>query len=133
MEKHRGERLAEALREELEEIINYELEDPRIGAALVTEVLLSSDGRRARVRIALEESATDAQDRLAALDHARGHVRHLLVARLDMFRMPEIEFEADSGEQIGRRAKHLMRRMRKGRPRDRTPEHAAEGEKSPPR
>lgn len=133
MEKHRGERLAEALREELEEIVNYELEDPRIGAVRVTEVLLSSDGRRARIRIAFEEGAMDVQERLVALDHARGHVRHLLMTRMDIFRMPELQFEADSGEQIGRRAKHLMRRMRRGRPRDQALKRAPDGEKSPPK
>lgn len=124
MEKHRGERLAETLREELEEIVNYELEDPRIGAVRVTDVLLSPDGRQARVRIALEEGAAETQGCLAALEHARGHVRHLLMTRLHIFRMPEIQFETDSGEEIGRRAKHLLRRMRKGRSRDGAPQRA---------
>jgi ribosome-binding factor A len=43
MDTHRAERVSEAIREELGEIISYELSDPRIGDAVVTEVLVSPD------------------------------------------------------------------------------------------
>ena len=39
MDPRRSERIAETIREELEEILNYELSDPRIRSARVTEVL----------------------------------------------------------------------------------------------
>ena len=48
MDPHRNERVSESLREELNELISYELSDPRIGDASVTEVLLSPDFRRAQ-------------------------------------------------------------------------------------
>jgi len=38
MEPHRSERLAESLRNELDEILNYELNDPRLTTVTVTEV-----------------------------------------------------------------------------------------------
>ena len=50
MDSHRTERVSEALREELGEIIAYELSDPRIGDATVTEVLLSPDMRHAQMQ-----------------------------------------------------------------------------------
>jgi ribosome-binding factor A len=131
MQRRRGERLAEKLREELEEILNYELEDPRIGAIGITEVLLSSDARRARIRLSLTGPEAGVQDTLAALDHARGHVRTLLIARLDVFRMPELEFEHDLGGEVQPRARHLLRRMRKGRPKDKVLQDASENQKSP--
>ncbi len=43
MDNHRAGRVSEALREELGEMIAYELSDPRIGEAVVTEVLVSPD------------------------------------------------------------------------------------------
>ena len=43
MEGHRAERVTEAIREELGEIIGYEMSDPRIGSATVTEVHVSPD------------------------------------------------------------------------------------------
>ena len=50
MDPRRSERLSEALREELEELINYELTDPRIDVMGVAEVLITPDGKHARVR-----------------------------------------------------------------------------------
>ena len=56
MDIHRPERVSEALREELSEMIAYELSDPRIGEAVVTEVLVSPDMRHAQVRLHLESN-----------------------------------------------------------------------------
>lgn len=118
MEKHRTERLAEALREELEEILNYEMEDPRIDALGVSEVLLSSDGRRATVLLSPLKGNPNFEDSLAAADHAKHHIRYILMERMELYRMPEIRFEAAAGSPVPYKARHLMRRVRKGRPRD---------------
>jgi ribosome-binding factor A len=40
---HRLERITEAIREELSEMIGYEMADPRVGSAIVTEVQISHD------------------------------------------------------------------------------------------
>ena len=53
MDPRRSERLSEALREELEELISYELTDPRIDVMGVAEVLITPDGKHARVRLIL--------------------------------------------------------------------------------
>jgi len=116
MEKHRGERLREALREEVDEIINYELEDPRIDGVQITDVLLSHDGRRAIIQCLFPDEAGDGQEGLAALDRARHHIRELAMGRLSLFRMPELRFEADPAQHIQQRAGRLLRRVRKGRP-----------------
>jgi ribosome-binding factor A len=133
MESRHNERLAEALREELEEIINYELSDPRIGAAAVTEVLLAPDHRQARVRLSLSGEAGAQRETLAALEGARRHLRGLLAARLALYRVPELDFEPDLPVELSPRAKHLLRRVRKGRPKDaESSPIAPEGKKSPP-
>ena len=49
---HRG-RLGEALREEIETIVEGELGDPRIGLASVTSVELAEDSRSARILMAV--------------------------------------------------------------------------------
>ena len=111
------ERLAEALREELAELIAYEMSDPRVSDVTVTEVITSPDKRHAQVRVG---SATggDIKEALLALDHARGFLRHQLTERLETFRIPELHFEADASVTIGPRMETLLRRVRKGRPRD---------------
>ena len=132
MDGHRNERVTETLREEVEEIINYELSDPRIGVVTVSEVLLSRNGRRARIRVALTGDAEEQNRSLNALGGARRRVRSLLASRLNLFRIPDLDFEADVPVASTSRLRQLLRRMRKGHPRDNEEgEKGGEGPKNP--
>jgi ribosome-binding factor A len=115
--QHRTERISEALREELAELIGYELSDPRINFATVTSVEVSPDKRHAFVRIGVPEGS-DAEKSLAALEHARQFLRHQLAIRLELFRIPELHFEADVATELGGRMDNLLKRIKKGRPRE---------------
>jgi ribosome-binding factor A len=117
MTAHRTERISEAIREELSEMIGYELSDPRIGSATVTEVLISPDKRHAFVRVRITDGS-DAKQALSALEHAVNFLRRELAIRLELFRVPELHFETDATTQIGPKTEHLLRRVRKGRPRE---------------
>jgi ribosome-binding factor A len=117
MDNHRAERVSEALREELGELIAYELSDPRIGDAFVTEVLVSPDLRHAQVRLHMEEGEKTREQTVEALDGARHFLRRQLTERLNMFRVPELHFEADVSPGLNDRMGQLLRRVRRGRPR----------------
>jgi ribosome-binding factor A len=118
MDNHRAGRVSEALREELGEMIAYELSDPRIGDAVVTEVLVSPDMRHAQVRLHMSTDSSEQKKTIEALEGARGFLRHQLAERLNLFRIPELHFEADVKLAIDARMDHLMKRVRRGRPRD---------------
>lgn len=122
MDPHRSERLSEALRVELEELIGYELTDPRIDVAGVAEVLITPDGKHARVRLNLNGDRVWQEQTLQALDHAKGYIRKELAHRLDLFRLPDIRFEAALSAELPARVDHLLKRVRRGRPRDEQPE-----------
>ena len=121
MENHRAERVSEALREELGEMISYELSDPRIGDVTITEVLVSPDMKHAQVRLHLTNEATQQQQTLHALDGARHFLRRQLTERLNLFRVPELHFEVDIVSNVTSRMEHLLKRVRRGRPRDGEP------------
>lgn len=118
MDTHRAERVSEALREELGEMIAYELSDPRIGDATVTEVLVSPDMKHAQVRLHLGNRPDEGQETIQALDGARHFLRRQLAERLNMYRVPELHFEADISPALTGRVENLLRRVRHGRPRD---------------
>jgi ribosome-binding factor A len=117
MDSRRAERVSEALREELGELIAYELSDPRVADATVTEVLVSPDLRHAQVRLHMSHEPALHQQTLAALEGARHLLRRQLAERLSLFRVPELHFEADVSLAAGARLEHLLKRVRKGRPR----------------
>jgi ribosome-binding factor A len=118
MDPRRSERLSEALRSELEEILQYELTDPRIDVANVAEVLITPDGKHARVRLNLNGDRAWQEQTLDALDHAKSFIKHELMHRLDLFRLPEIRFEAALSAELPQRVDSLLKRVRRGRPRD---------------
>ncbi len=118
MDSHRAQRVSEALREELGEMIVYELSDPRIADATVTEVLVSPDMRHAQIRLHMSNDPKRQRETISALDGARHFLRRQLAERLSLFRVPELHFEADVSLATNARIDHLMKRVRRGRPRD---------------
>jgi len=118
MDSRRSERLSEALRVELEELIGYELTDPRIDVAGIAEVLITPDGKHARVRLNLNGDRAWQEQTLDALEHAKGFIKRQLAHRLDLFRLPDIRFEAALSAELPERVGQLLKRVRRGRPRD---------------
>jgi ribosome-binding factor A len=116
MDTHRAQRLSEAIREELSEIIGYETDDPRLLSVTVTEVHLSPDARKAHVAVNVG-SAPSPDDAMAALEAARHFLRRELTARIDIYRIPELYFELDT-DVAPTKIDFLLRRIRKGRPRE---------------
>jgi len=121
MEGHRAERITEALRGELDELIGYEMSDPRVEGVTVTEVVLSPDGKKAVVRIAVQsgnKGEKEQQAAVEALEHAKNFLKSELLQRLQKYRIPDLRFEADVKANVGGKLDFLMRRIKRGRPRD---------------
>jgi ribosome-binding factor A len=109
---HRG-RVGEALREEIETLVEGELADPRIGLVSVTAVHLADDGRSAEVWVNVEGDDAEADQSLKGLDAAREYIRHELVERLRIRRAPELYFRLDRAEQDKARVEELLTRAKK--------------------
>lgn len=112
-QQHHRERLGEALREEIETILEGELGDPRIGLVNVSEVQLAADSRSARVFVAVEGDDTEAERTLEGLAAARGFIRHELAERLKLRRAPELFFQIDRSPQLQARIDELLNRVQK--------------------
>ena len=97
-------------------MIAYELSDPRVSDAVVTEVLVSPDRKRAQVRLHLSDDPKRQRETIAALDGARHFLRRQLAERLNLFRVPELHFESDVTLATNVRLEHLMKLVRRGTP-----------------
>jgi ribosome-binding factor A len=109
---HRG-RLGEALREEIETLVEGELADPRIGLVRVTGVLLADDGRSAQVLVDADGDDQEADRSVEGLLAAKEYIRHELAARLRLRRAPELYFRLDRSEREKARVEELLARAKK--------------------
>ena len=112
-QKYHRERLGEALREEIETIVEGELGDPRIGLATVTAVELAEDARSARVLVAVHGNDQECQRSLEGLAAATSFIRHEVADRLHLRRAPELFFMLDRSEKYNARINELLKRAKK--------------------
>jgi ribosome-binding factor A len=112
-QKYHRERLSEALREEIETILEGELADPRIGLANVSEVQLAPDSRSARVLVVVEGNDAEAENTMAGLQAANGFIRRELAERLHLRRPPELIFIHDRSQEFEARIDELLTRSKK--------------------
>ena len=66
----RPERLAESLREEISEVVGFELDDPRLEAVTVTDVVVADDLRDAKVYVLVEGTEAEVAAAMKALQAA---------------------------------------------------------------
>src|SRR6266545_4539138 len=97
---HRPERIAETLREEIAQIVGYELEDPRLSMVTVTEVRVADDLRDASVYVTVEGDEKEHEIALLALS-----LRHT----------PALHFVRDTVEEEAERVDALLEGIGKER------------------
>ncbi|NPV71275.1 MAG: 30S ribosome-binding factor RbfA [Firmicutes bacterium] len=110
----RGGRVAEAMKEEISDIIHNHLKDPRIGFASITGVEVSGDLRHARVFVSVLGDDRQKQDTLRGLESAVGFVRSEIGKRIRMRHTPEIVFKLDESIERGIRVSRLIDQEKRG-------------------
>ena len=109
MHGRRIDRIEEQLRIELSEIIEREIQDPRIGLTTVTAVKVSPDLRHARVFVTVLGDDTQRKKALEGLRSAASFARRSLSQRLHhMRRIPELTFDYDEAIEKGSRIEELL-------------------------
>lgn len=104
---HRIPRINQLLRQELSDMLQRHVKDPRLGHFVaVTEVSTSSDLKYAKVFISFIGSEEEKQKTLEALAAASGFLRREMARNLKLRRIPELSFHWDSSIERG---DYLMR------------------------
>jgi ribosome-binding factor A len=104
----RPERVADMLREEIAQIVGYELEDPRVTMVTVTDVRVSENLRDARVYVTVAGEEAEVKEAMVALRHAAPYVRKQVGLSLNLRHTPEIHFVRDTVEEQGARVDQLL-------------------------
>lgn len=105
---HRPERLAEAIKQEVSDVIRDELKDPRVGFITVTRVEVSGDLRHAKIYVSVLGPEKEQKDSLEGLKRATGFLRTELGKRIRLRHVPEITFLSDDSIDRGFRVLDLL-------------------------
>ncbi len=104
----RPERLAQSLREQITEIVGYELKDPKLQAVTVTDVIVSENKREAKVFVIVEGDENEIRNALKALQHAASYIRGQVALNLDLNHAPHLNFVRDTVEENAIRVNELL-------------------------
>ncbi len=104
----RTDRVSDLLRAELSDLILREIKDPRIRLVTLTGVEVTSDLRRAVVRVSALGDDAQREEAVEALRHARGFLRTELSHRLRTRVTPELIFELDRGAEHSQKISDLL-------------------------
>jgi ribosome-binding factor A len=104
----RPERLAGILKEEIAEVVGFELDDPRLEMVTVTDVEVSKDLRDAKVFVLINGTQAEVDEALKPLRHASTFIRQQVAINLDMRFAPHIHFVRDDAEENAARVSELL-------------------------
>lgn len=105
---HRAEKVERFIKDELSQILQREIRDPRIGFISVTDVEVSADLRHARVFVSVLGDSSAKAASMAGLQSAAGYIRRALGTRLQLRHTPEITFKLDESIERGSRVMELL-------------------------
>jgi ribosome-binding factor A len=108
---HRPERIAEALRDEIVQIVGYELEDPRLITVTVTDVRVADNLRDASIYVTVQGDEQEHERALNALRHAAPYVRKQLGFSLNLRHTPLLHFVRDTVEEQAGRVDSLLQEI----------------------
>jgi ribosome-binding factor A len=111
MTTRRQQRVAEQLRHELSQLIEREIDDPRLELISVTDATISSDLHEANVYVSSLQGEAVRAEVLAGLEAARGLLRHGLAERLKLRVVPALHFHWDKSLETGDRISQLIDRI----------------------
>jgi ribosome-binding factor A len=105
----RSRRVAEQIRRELADLLQFEVKDPRVGMVTITEVEVTGDMAHAKIYYsASEQSAQDAAELQKGLEKSAGFLRGQLAKRMMLRTVPQLHFVYDASIDRGMRLSRLI-------------------------
>ncbi|MGD8388526.1 MAG: 30S ribosome-binding factor RbfA [Desulfobacteraceae bacterium] len=97
----RSVRVGEQLLQEIADLLEHKVRDPRVKGVTLTGVRLSRDLKSAKVFFSSMGEAFEIENAQKGLDSATGFIKREIGLRLELRYMPEIEFRHDPSLQYG--------------------------------
>jgi ribosome-binding factor A len=107
----RRERVVEAIREILSELLLTEMKDPRLHGVVISAVDLSGDLKLATAFFSVIGDAERERQALDGLHQAKGVLRHEMARRMRMHNPPDLQFRRDKGFERADRVSRLLHQI----------------------
>lgn len=101
----RSNRIAEQMRRELADLLQFEVKDPRVGMVTITEVEVTGDMAHAKVFYSASAGTPELQ---AGLEKASGFLRTQIAKRMLLRTVPQLHFEYDASADYGMKMSKLI-------------------------
>lgn len=92
---NRVDKLDSLFQKEISSIIQFDLNDPKIGFATVSEVIISKDLSYAKVYVSFLGKNYKKRDGIEALKRSKGYIKSELAKRINIRKIPDLVFEVD--------------------------------------
>ena len=109
---NRPDRVGEAIRDELSQLIAREVHDPGVGFITLTRVKVSPDLQVARVYYTTMGDEKAQRETAKALERAAPFLRRQLGQRIRLRRVPEVEFFYDESIAQGDRIEQILQELK---------------------
>ena len=109
----RQRRVAEFIKEELNELIERQMDDPRLQWVTITDVEATPDLQVARVYFRVIGEPDRRMEALDGLQHAKGYLRRELAAKLKLRLVPDLLFFHDDSPDLGQHIEDMLEKLHK--------------------
>lgn len=108
----RAERVSNLIRQEISELLQEQVNDPRLKSLIsVTRVSTSADLRNAKVFVSVLGDTADKTEVIEGFKAASGFLRRELAGRLVLRYVPELSFHFDDSIEYGAKIVELIERV----------------------
>ena len=107
-ESSRSQRVAEQIKRELADLLQFEVKDPRVDRVTVTEVEVTGDMAHAKIYYSAPPAAQDTGELQKGLEKSAGFLRGQLAKRMMLRTVPQLHFIYDASIDRGMRLSQLI-------------------------
>ncbi len=104
----RAQRIADRFREELSEMMIFDIKDPRLKGAFITDVTVDRELAYADIYVFSSDGSESANEILAGFNRASGFLRSELAQRIELRTFPNLRFHWDPTPERAEKIEELL-------------------------
>ena len=108
----RSDRVSGLIKQNLAELLQKQIGDPRLESAVITGVKVNRDLRLAKIYFSVSGGGKGRQDALEGFARAKGFIKRELAQRLGLRYMPDLKFYYDESFDYGERIEKLLKSVK---------------------